>query len=95
MKLTDIAPIELARQLTILEFGFFQKIKPVECLNKAWNRSDGEEAAPNVRSVIKTANTLSGWVCTMCLSSKDAKQRAAIMKYFIQAAIVSGTDTWV
>lgn len=89
LRVTDIAPIELARQLTILEFDYFQRIKPVECLNKAWNRSDGDKVAPNVRSVIKTANILSGWVGTTCLSSRDAKSRASIMKYFIQTAIVS------
>lgn len=81
--------------MTILEFGYFQRIKPVECLNKAWNRPDGDTVAPNVRSVIKTANTLSGWVCTMCLSSKDPKQRAAIMKYFIQTAMVSRLESLV
>lgn len=88
IRLTDVAPLELARQLTILEFGFFQKIKPVECLNKSWNRDDGEDKAPNVRSVIHFANVLSGWVSVMCLSSKDVRQRAVIMKYFIQTAIV-------
>ena len=89
LTLTDIAPLELARQLTILEFGYFQKIKPIECLNKAWNRDDGEEKAPNVRSVIHTANVLSGWVVINVLSSKDVKLRAGVIKYFVQTALVS------
>ncbi|ORY35356.1 hypothetical protein BCR39DRAFT_3332 [Naematelia encephala] len=87
LRLTDVNPLELARQLTILEFDHFQRIKPIECLNKAWTMSDGEERAPNVRAVIHTANVLSGWVSVMCLSSKDVKQRATIMKYFIQTGI--------
>ncbi len=88
LRVTDISPLELARQLTILEFGYFQKIKPVECLNKAWNRDDGEKRAPNVRSVIHTANVLSGWVVISVLSQRDVKFRAGVMKYFIQAALV-------
>jgi son of sevenless-like protein len=88
LRLTDIAPIELARQLTIFEFTNFQRIKPVECLHKAWNEDD-EEKAPNVRKVIHTANKLAGWVSLLVLQPRDAKQRATVMKYFIQTAAVS------
>jgi son of sevenless-like protein len=63
----------------------------VECLDKRWNKAegDGRGRAPNVRSVIHTANVLSGWVSQMCLSDKDPKSRASIMKYFIATAMVS------
>ncbi len=88
MRVTDINPLELARQMTILEFGYFQKIKPAECLNKAWNMEGGEQRAPNVRSVIHTANVLSGWVVVNVLSSKDVKTRANVMKCFIQTGLV-------
>ncbi|ORX38721.1 hypothetical protein BD324DRAFT_650066 [Kockovaella imperatae] len=87
MNVLDVAPLELARQLTILESGFFQRVQPAECLNKSWNGPDGDKHAPNVRGVIKTANILSGWVGTTCLSSRDAKHRARIMKHFVQTAI--------
>jgi son of sevenless-like protein len=93
LRLMDIAPLELARQLTILEFSYFQKIKPVECLKKAWTSSTGEEKAPNVRCVIHMANVLSGWViCNILI--KDVKQRAAVMKYFIQTALVGVQECW-
>jgi hypothetical protein len=88
LRLTDIAPIELARQLTIIEFGNFQRIKPVECLHKAWNDED-EQAAPNVRRVIHTANKLAGWVSLLVLQPRDPKSRATVMKFFIQTAAVS------
>ena len=89
MSILDIAPLELARQLTIVESGFFQRVQPSECLNKAWNGDNGDKLAPNVRSVIRTANILSGWVGTTCLSSRDPKQRARVMKHYVQIAIVS------
>ena len=89
MRITDIAPLELARQLTIMESQHFQRIKPVECLNKAWARDDGLKAAPNVRWVILTANRMAGWVALQILSSRDVKVRAGVMKFFIQTAIVS------
>lgn len=97
IRLLDISPVELARQLTIIESLHFQRIKAIECLNKAWAREDGPKAAPNVRWVILTANRMAGWVALQILSSKDVKVRASIMKYFVQTAIVSvraGSDNW-
>lgn len=89
MKLLDISPLELARQLTILESGHFQRIRPIECLNKAWQREDGAKVAPNLRFVILTANRMAGWVASEILSQKDVKQRALVMKHFVVTAIVS------
>lgn len=89
LRLTDISPIELSRQLTILESQYFQRIKAVECLNKSWGGDKDWSEAPNVRVAILTANRMAGWVAMQVLSSKDAKTRAAIYKFFLQTAIVS------
>jgi len=85
----DISPVELARQLTIIESLHFQRIRAIECLNKAWAKEEGLKSAPNVRWVILTANRMAGWVALQILGSKDVKMRAATMKYFVQTAIVS------
>jgi son of sevenless-like protein len=81
--------VELARQLTIIESLHFQRIRAIECLNKAWAKEEGPKSAPNVRWVILTANRMAGWVALQILNSKDVKIRAATMKYFVQTAIVS------
>ncbi|WWD18895.1 hypothetical protein CI109_103350 [Kwoniella shandongensis] len=86
LRLTDIAPLEIARQLTIIEFVHFQRIKPSECLNRAWAEDGGSNLAPNVRNVILTANRMAGWVALHILSSKDVRQRATAMKILIQVA---------
>lgn len=88
LQLTDISPLELARQLTIIEFNNFQKIRPAECLHKVWTDED-EGRAKNVRLVIHTANKLAAWIGLLVLSPKDPKSRATLMKYFIQCAMVS------
>jgi son of sevenless-like protein len=89
IRLLDISPVELARQLTIIESLHFQRIRAIECLNKAWAKEEGLKSAPNVRWVILTANRMAGWVALQILGSKDVKMRAATMKYFVQTAIVS------
>nr|XP_018261262.1 uncharacterized protein I303_05698 [Kwoniella dejecticola CBS 10117]OBR83420.1 hypothetical protein I303_05698 [Kwoniella dejecticola CBS 10117] len=87
LRLTDVSPLEIARQLTIVEFIHFQRIKPSECLNRAWaDETTGSINAPNVRNVILTANRMAGWVALHILSSKDVRQRATAMKILIQVA---------
>jgi son of sevenless-like protein len=88
IRLLDISPVELARQFTIIESLHFQRIRAIECLNKAWAKEEGPKSAPNVRWVILTANRMAGWVALQILSSKDVKVRASTMKYFVQTAIV-------
>ena len=54
LKLHDIDPLELARQLTILESQLYQKIKPMECLLRS--REQRTENVDNITRVIQTSN---------------------------------------
>lgn len=54
LKLADIEPLELARQLTIMESTLYQKIKPMECLQRA--REQKTENMDNIAIVIQTSN---------------------------------------
>ncbi len=53
LKLLDIDPLELARQLTILESSLYQKIKPLECLTRS---REQKENADNISNSIQTSN---------------------------------------
>lgn len=57
LKLLDIDPLELARQLTIMESSLYQKIKPMECLQRA--REQRTENIDNITTVIQTSNRVS------------------------------------
>ena len=54
LKFLDIDPLEIARQLTILESKLYNKIQPVECLGKAWGQNDSE--AVNIKAMITNSN---------------------------------------
>ena len=54
LKLLDIDPLELARQLTLMESDLYQKIKPMECLQRA--REQRTENVDNITTVIQTSN---------------------------------------
>jgi son of sevenless-like protein len=57
LKLLDIDPLELARQLTIMESQLYQRIRPMECLQRA--REQRTENIDNITVVIQTSNKVS------------------------------------
>ena len=102
LELLDIDPLELARQLTIMESRLYQKIRPVECLQRTWERKTNYN--DNIARVIQTSNRvwsvpfnnncilikyqIAHWVTDSVLSHENLKKRAAILKQFISIADV-------
>ncbi|GAA6060607.1 hypothetical protein JCM10212_004586 [Sporobolomyces blumeae] len=85
IKFIDIEPLELARQLTIMDGRLFQRITPQECLGKAWPKEFGSEA-PNISAMIDMSNAITRWVTETILAQDDQKKRAAIVKHFVAIA---------
>ncbi|KAJ3195387.1 hypothetical protein HK101_000354 [Irineochytrium annulatum] len=86
IRFLDLDPLEVARQLTILESKEYNKIQPAEFLLKAWSDKDAPHSAVNVKSMINMSNQVSGWVAQSILSEKDIKKRAVLTKHFISIA---------
>ncbi|KAF9998234.1 hypothetical protein BGZ79_008086 [Entomortierella chlamydospora] len=88
IRFMDLDPLELARQLTIMEAGYYNKIKPIECLAKAWISEDPELAAKavNIKKMIETSNLYSNWINEIVLGEKETKKRAAIIKHLVALA---------
>ncbi|GLB38510.1 putative guanine nucleotide exchange factor for Ras-like small GTPases [Lyophyllum shimeji] len=84
LKLQDIEPLELARQLTIMESNLYQKIKPMECLQRA--REGKTENMDNIAMVIQTSNRIADWVAECVLSKEDSRKRANVVKHLISVA---------
>ncbi|CAA7261462.1 unnamed protein product [Cyclocybe aegerita] len=84
LKLLDIDPLELARQLTIMESQLYQRIKPMECLQRA--REQKTDNVDNITTVIQTSNRIADWVAESILSKEDSRRRAQIVKHLIGVA---------
>lgn len=57
IKLLDIDPIELARQLTIMESQLFLKIRPMECILRSREQRIGRE--DHIATIIHMTNQVS------------------------------------
>lgn len=52
-------PIEVARQLTLLEFDLYKSVKPSELVGNAWTKKDKEQRSPNLLKMIHNTNNVS------------------------------------
>ncbi|KAG2214274.1 hypothetical protein INT47_000830 [Mucor saturninus] len=83
-RLLDIDYIEMARQLTMMDFKMYSAIKPVECLNKAWSRDSN--TAANIQASIDYCNQVTTWVSDEILTPSEVKKRSTLIKYWVNVA---------
>ncbi|RKP02606.1 hypothetical protein CXG81DRAFT_10590 [Caulochytrium protostelioides] len=96
----EIDPQELARQLSIMEFSFFQRVKVWECLDQIWGDrrkkearaygtkvpEDVAESSGGISSMIKHTNKLTNWIAQVVITADTIKGRINCIKYFVMLA---------
>ncbi|KAJ7695692.1 ras guanine nucleotide exchange factor domain-containing protein [Mycena rosella] len=81
--IADFDPLELARQLTIMECNLYCAIQPEEVLETG---QEGAKSPTNVRAVSSLSTAITGWVAESILSESDTKKRTLLIKFFIKVA---------
>jgi son of sevenless-like protein len=84
VSVTDIDPLELARQITILESRVYLQITPAELLGGEFAKKATASAAVHVKSMSALSTRLTGWIAETILSEHDTRKRTALLKYFIK-----------
>eukprot|EP01130_Rhizamoeba_saxonica_P017236 TRINITY_DN8273_c0_g1_i1.p1 TRINITY_DN8273_c0_g1~~TRINITY_DN8273_c0_g1_i1.p1 ORF type:complete len:1053 (-),score=242.44 TRINITY_DN8273_c0_g1_i1:20-3178(-) len=87
LKLTDIEPIEVARQLTLIEYNIWNNIAPWECLGQAWAKNGRLDKSPHICEMIERFNIVSNWVTTTICRETDLRQRVRLLERFIDIAL--------
>ncbi|CAE6434570.1 unnamed protein product, partial [Rhizoctonia solani] len=87
LKLLDIDPLELARQLTLLESKQYNSIKTIECLARA---RDELVENDSIQSIITTTNKIASWVAFSVLEKDEPRRRGYVIRHFIRVAEVCG-----
>jgi len=79
----DVPPLEMARQLTLIDHHLISLIPPTELLNK---RFTIDELSPNMTRISNHFNKITLWVSTEIVTTPNLKQRRKTLTYFINLA---------
>eukprot|EP01028_Stygiella_incarcerata_P008190 TRINITY_DN349_c2_g1_i1.p1 TRINITY_DN349_c2_g1~~TRINITY_DN349_c2_g1_i1.p1 ORF type:complete len:2015 (+),score=552.66 TRINITY_DN349_c2_g1_i1:127-6171(+) len=82
----DWPAMEIARQMTLIEYDMFRRIEPKECLGNAFLKKDKASRAPHIVSMTRHFNDTSRWVIETILAEKDLRKRRDTMRKFIEIA---------
>eukprot|EP00698_Gefionella_okellyi_P013172 TRINITY_DN3592_c0_g2_i1.p1 TRINITY_DN3592_c0_g2~~TRINITY_DN3592_c0_g2_i1.p1 ORF type:complete len:494 (+),score=108.16 TRINITY_DN3592_c0_g2_i1:60-1541(+) len=88
LTLLDVDEEEIARQMTLVDYGFYAKLTPSELLNCAWASPKYRHRATNIIALRQRYSDLVLWTAQTCSVSDTPKNRARIMSKFIALAQV-------
>ncbi len=60
----QLHPIEIARQVTLLEFDMYRAVKPSEMVGSVWMKKDKNITSPNVHQMIQQTTRVSAKLLT-------------------------------
>ncbi|KAH3732741.1 Ras guanine nucleotide exchange factor [Pelomyxa schiedti] len=85
-RLLDMPPLEVARQLTLIDFDLFSKILPKECLNQHWAKKGKNDNAPNLLAFIHRFNMVSRWAASSIVWAEQLRMRTTLLSLLIEIA---------
>lgn len=88
----DIDPVELARQITVIESNLFCQIRYHEMIGQEFKKKIGTSTAVHVKAMIQRSTQITSWVSDTILKEADSKKRAQVLKYWIKVGDVSNKN---
>eukprot|EP01130_Rhizamoeba_saxonica_P014731 TRINITY_DN6464_c0_g1_i1.p1 TRINITY_DN6464_c0_g1~~TRINITY_DN6464_c0_g1_i1.p1 ORF type:complete len:1172 (+),score=302.35 TRINITY_DN6464_c0_g1_i1:87-3518(+) len=79
-------PVEVARQMTLLDEDLFHRVRMKEFLGGAWAEDNAMELAPNLTTFINHTNRISQWIITEILKPSDMHTQVQMITHFIRIA---------
>ncbi|CDH51824.1 ras guanine-nucleotide exchange protein [Lichtheimia corymbifera JMRC:FSU:9682] len=82
--ISEFDPLELARQLTLMESALFCQIEPNEMIGQEFKKKVGCSTAVHVKAMIQRSTQITSWVSDTILRESDIKKRGQMIKLWIK-----------
>uniref|UniRef100_A0A0N5C4S0 Ras-GEF domain-containing protein n=1 Tax=Strongyloides papillosus TaxID=174720 RepID=A0A0N5C4S0_STREA len=86
--LLTLHPVEIARQLTIIQAELYKAVKPIELCNVAWTKDDKEKRSPQLLKLIQHSNQLTYWIQWCIVNERSLEDRVAMYSRVIEIICV-------
>ena len=77
-------PLEVARQMTLIEAEIYRDIKTSELVGKMWSKENKEINSPNVLALIHRFNTVNHWVMRTIVECENPSERIDVISFFLE-----------
>ncbi|CDW56550.1 son of sevenless 2 [Trichuris trichiura] len=82
--LFQLHPIEIARQITLLEFDLYRAVKPIELVGAAWTKKDKDKRSPQLLKLIQHSTKFTYWLEKCVVECGNINERVAVMNRILE-----------
>jgi hypothetical protein len=79
VSILDLDPLELARQMTLMDYDICKRIQAKEFLGLAWTKRDKDQRCPNLMLMISRFNLVSRWLAWLIVNEDVVARRTKIL----------------